>query len=171
MYVHECVLYVVVLCCAVLCCAVLCCAALCCAVLRCAALCCAVLRCAVLCCVVLLFRFSPCVRQYCICVFSSPILFSDFFFQASLYTQFCGPQHGRDPCKGNSLVLSLVHIDHFIERAKEDGNLLDVYRWLLTKSLMSQVLVFTATALCRHLTDQLHSVSTMDLHNTETPLF
>ena len=61
--------------------------------------------------------------------------------QALLYTSFCGPQDDTDPCKGENLTLSLVHVDHYIERAKEEENLLSVYRWLLVKSLMSQVVV------------------------------
>lgn len=59
--------------------------------------------------------------------------------QALLYTSFCGPQDDTDPCKGENLALSLVHVDHYIERAKEEESLLSVYRWLLVKSLMSQV--------------------------------
>ena len=59
--------------------------------------------------------------------------------QALLYTSFCGPQDDTDPCKGENLALSLVHVDHYIERAKEEESLLSVYRWLLVKSLISQV--------------------------------
>lgn len=58
---------------------------------------------------------------------------------ALLYTSFCGPQDNSDPCKGENLALSLVHVDHYIERAKEEESLLSVYRWLLVKSLISQV--------------------------------
>ncbi|CAH3176550.1 unnamed protein product, partial [Porites evermanni] len=57
---------------------------------------------------------------------------------ALLYTSFCGPQDDTDPCKGENLALSLVHVDHYIERAKEEESLLSVYRWLLVKSLISQ---------------------------------
>ena len=57
-----------------------------------------------------------------------------------MYTRFCGPQDHTDPCKGENLVLSLVHVDHYIERAKEEDNLLSVYRWLLIRSLASQVI-------------------------------
>ena len=59
--------------------------------------------------------------------------------QALLYTSFCGPQDDTDPCKGENVALSLVHVDHYIERAKEEESLLSVYRWLLVKSLISQV--------------------------------
>lgn len=59
--------------------------------------------------------------------------------QALLYTSFCGPQDNTDPCKGENLALSLVHVDHYIEGAKEEESLLSVYRWLLVKSLISQV--------------------------------
>ncbi|KAM7441542.1 hypothetical protein ABFA07_009426 [Porites harrisoni] len=57
---------------------------------------------------------------------------------ALLYISFCGPQDDTDPCKGENLALSLVHVDHYIERAKEEESLLSVYRWLLVKSLISQ---------------------------------
>lgn len=36
-------------------------------------------------------------------------------------------------------MLSLVRVDHYIERAKEEEDLISVYRWLMVKSLMSQV--------------------------------
>ena len=62
-----------------------------------------------------------------------------WFLQVLSYTRCCGPQDHTDPCKGENLVLSLVHVDHYIERAKEEEDLLSVYRWLTIKSLMSQV--------------------------------
>ncbi|KAL9981804.1 hypothetical protein ACROYT_G010557 [Oculina patagonica] len=57
---------------------------------------------------------------------------------ALMFTRCCGPQDHTDPCKGENLVLSLVHVDHYIERAKEEDDLISVYRWLMVKSLMSQ---------------------------------
>ena len=36
-------------------------------------------------------------------------------------------------------MISVVHVDHYIERAKEEDDLLAIYRWLMVKSLMSQV--------------------------------
>ncbi|XP_068679786.1 uncharacterized protein [Montipora foliosa] len=57
---------------------------------------------------------------------------------ASLYIKFCGPLDYTDPCGGENLVLSLVHVDHYIEHAIEGDNLLSVYRWLMVKSLISQ---------------------------------
>ncbi|KAJ7387208.1 hypothetical protein OS493_004178 [Desmophyllum pertusum] len=73
---------------------------------------------------------------------SDPVAFYQIVFSkqdaASLYTRCCGPQHHTDPCKGENLVLSLVHMDHYIERAKEEEDLLSVYRLLMVKSLMSQ---------------------------------
>ena len=56
-----------------------------------------------------------------------------------MYVRYCGPQDHTDPCKGENLALSLVHVDHYIEHAKDEDNLLSVYRWLMFKSLMSQV--------------------------------
>ena len=56
-----------------------------------------------------------------------------------MFIRCCGPQDHTDPCKGENLMLSLVHVDHYIERAKEEDDLLSVYRWLMVKSLMSQV--------------------------------
>lgn len=62
-----------------------------------------------------------------------------WLLQALSYARCCGPQDLTDPCKGENLVLSLVHVDHYIERAKEEEDLISVYRWLMLKSLMSQV--------------------------------
>ena len=61
------------------------------------------------------------------------------FLQALLFMKFCGPLDNWDPCRGENLALSLVHVDHYIERAKEEDNLLAAYRWLTFKSLMSKV--------------------------------
>lgn len=73
---------------------------------------------------------------------SNPLAFYQIVFSrqdaASLYTRCCGPKDRTDPCKGENLVLSLVHVDHYIERAKEEDDLLAVYRWLMVKSLMNQ---------------------------------
>lgn len=57
---------------------------------------------------------------------------------ALLFLKFCGPLDNSDPCRGENLALSLVHVDHYIERAKEEDNLLAAYRWLMVKSLMSK---------------------------------
>ncbi|XP_067032145.1 uncharacterized protein [Acropora muricata] len=57
---------------------------------------------------------------------------------ALLFLKFCGPLANSDPCRGENLALSLVHVDHYIERAKEEDNLLAAYRWLMVKSLMSK---------------------------------
>ncbi|XP_022801392.1 uncharacterized protein LOC111339076 [Stylophora pistillata] len=73
---------------------------------------------------------------------SNPLAFYQIVFSrqdaALLYTRCCGPQDRTDPCKGENLVLSLVHVDHYIERAKEEDDLLAVYRWLMVKSLISK---------------------------------
>ncbi|KAK3754476.1 hypothetical protein QZH41_018992, partial [Actinostola sp. cb2023] len=65
---------------------------------------------------------------------------------ASLFARACGPQDRSDPCQGESLRTSLVHVNHFIESARHDGDLLSVYRWLLVKSLMSQSTLHVAEA-------------------------
>lgn len=63
--------------------------------------------------------------------------------------KFCGPLDNSDPCRGENLALSLVHVDHYIERAKEEDNLLAAYRWRMFKSLMSKV--FGKTCFVFHL--------------------
>ncbi|XP_048582671.1 uncharacterized protein LOC5513700 [Nematostella vectensis] len=67
---------------------------------------------------------------------------------ASLFVRSCGPQDRGDPCGGANLSLSMVHVDHVIERARHDGNYLDIYRWLLTRSLMKQESSFVFEAWC-----------------------
>lgn len=73
---------------------------------------------------------------------SDPLAFYQIVFSkqdvALSYARCCGPQDLTDPCKGENLMLSLVHVDHYIERAKEEEDLISVYRWLMVKSLMSQ---------------------------------
>lgn len=74
-----------------------------------------------------------------LCRYFESLDYPCWLLQALSYTRCCGPRDRSDPCKGENLVLSVVHVDHFIERAKEEEDLLSVYRWLMVKSLMSQV--------------------------------
>ena len=66
-----------------------------------------------------------------------------------LFMKFCGPLDNSDPCRGENVATSLVYVDHYIERAKEEDNLLAAYRWLMFKSLMSKV--FGKTCFVFHL--------------------
>ncbi|XP_028513263.1 uncharacterized protein LOC110233576 isoform X2 [Exaiptasia diaphana] len=65
---------------------------------------------------------------------------------ASLFARACGPQDKSDPLQGESLRTSLIHVNHYIERAKCHGDFLNAYRWMLMKSLMCQSTVHVAQA-------------------------
>ena len=54
------------------------------------------------------------------------------FLQALFFMTFCEPLDNSDPCRGENLALSLVHVDHYIERAKEEDNC-----WRLTDGACS----------------------------------